>query len=200
VLTGTISSCGAIERLSRDHVLPPLFLRRLKFTHAPHFSIIMFTFIGLLMFGVVGANITILSGLFTVCFLIIMALFAISNLLLKFNRDRLVRQPRVDLPLLFLALIVVAAAIAGNLVLSPVILGYFVVFFVVAFVAMTYTGFRGRLALVFYWIYTRNKVLQSWRWTRNWHVKLIDFIKRSKKQPVIFFAKTDEVAPPPQFR
>jgi hypothetical protein len=35
--------------------------------------------------------------------------------------------------------------------------------------------------------------LLSSKWTRNWHLGLIERIQRSKKQPVVFFAKTDEV-------
>ena len=145
------------------------------------------------MFAVVDANLNILSGIFTVSFLIMMGLFAISNLLLKVNRDRLVRKPRTGLPIVLVALVIVFAAIAGNITMSPVIVGYFSAFFVVAFLAMTYTGYRGRLVMVLYWIYTRSIRLHSYPWTRNWHVKLIQIIKKRKEQPIIFFAKTDEV-------
>ena len=193
VLTGIISSCGSIERLARDHILPPFFLRRIKYTKAPYISIIIFTIIGLAMFAVVNTNLTILSGQFAISFILVMGLFALSNIFLKFNRDRLVRDPHVSLGLVLFAFCVVSAAVTGNIVKSPVIVGYFAVFFVVAFVAMTYTGFRGRLATTLYWIYNRNRKLHSWRWTRDWHVKLIDKIKKSKKQPIVFFAKTDEV-------
>jgi hypothetical protein len=193
VLTGIISSCGSLERLSRDHVLPDFFRRRIKLTDAPYISIIIFVVIGLAMYGVVDANITILAGQFVISFILIMGLFALSNLYLKFNRDRLVRHPRVGLPTVILALGVVVAAIAGNIALSPVIAGYFTVFFVIALLAMTYTGFRGRLATTLYWIYNRNEWLHSCRWTKTWDVKLIDKIKKSKKQPIVFFAKTDEV-------
>jgi amino acid transporter len=193
VLTGIISSCGAIERLSRDHILPSFFLQTTKFTHAPYLSIIIFTVIGLAMFGVVRGNLTILSGQFAISFILVMGLFALSNLLLKFNRDRLVRRPHVPLPLVLVALVVVGVVVAGNIAMSPVIVGYFAVFFVVALVAMTYTGFRGQLALVLYWVYNRNTRLHSWRWTKDWHKRLIYRIQRAKKQPVIFFAKTDEV-------
>src|SRR5215471_4154070 len=79
VLTGMISSCGSIERLSLDHILPSLFLRRLRFRKAPFVSIITFAVIGLTMFGVVDTNLSILTDQFTFCFLIIMGLFALSN-------------------------------------------------------------------------------------------------------------------------
>ena len=141
----------------------------------------------------VDTNIAILSGIFTVAFLIMMGLFAISNLLLKVNRDRLVREPRVGLPVVILALMIVFVAIAGNVAMAPVIIGYFAVFFVVALMAMSYTGYRGKVLLALYWIYTRNKKLHIWWWTRDWGIKLIDNMRKSKQQPVIFFAKTDEV-------
>lgn len=193
VLTGIISSCGSIERLSRDHILPAFFLHRTKCTNAPYLSIIIFAVIGLAMFGVVDTNLNILSGQFAISFILVMGLFALSNLALKFNRDRLVRRPRVHLPIVMFALVIVLAAVAGNIAMSPVIVAYFTVFFVVSLLAMTYNGFRGKLATVLYWIYNRNRRLHSWRWTREWHLKLIDQIKESKKQPIVFFAKTDEV-------
>lgn len=193
VLTGMISSSGNIERFTRDHILPSFFLRQLKYTNGPYVSIIIFAIIGLAMFGVVGANLTILAGQFTISFLILMGLFALSNIFLKFNRDRLIREPRVSLGLVLFALCIVSAAVAGNIAMSPVIVGYFTIFFVIALVAMLYTGFRGRLATLLYWIYNRNRSLHTWRWTKNWHNNLISKIKRSKMQPVVFFAKTDEV-------
>ena len=198
MLTGTISSCGALERLSYDHVLPSFFLRRLKFTNAPYVSIVIFTITSLAILAVVDANITILSGIFTVAFLIMMGLFVVSNLLLKVNRDRLSRQPRVSLFILGLALVIVCSGIAGNVVMSPEIIGYFSVFFLIAVSLMTYNSYRGKLALALYWVYTRNTRLHSCRWTRNLHSKLIDNIKKTKKQPIIFFAKTDEVHSPHQ--
>ena len=83
-------------------------------TKAPFVSIITFAVIGLAMFGVVDTNLSILTDQFTLCFLIIMGLFALSNVFLKFNRDRLVREPHVPLPIVLSALAIVAAAIAGN--------------------------------------------------------------------------------------
>jgi amino acid transporter len=199
VLTGIISSCGSIERLSRDHILPAFFLRRTKSTDAPYLSIVIFAVIGLAMYGVVDTSLTILSGQFAVSFIAVMGLFALSNLLLKFNRDRLVRTPRVGLPIVIFAFIIVFVAVAGNIVMSPVIVGYFAIFFIIAVLAMTYTGSRGGLATVLYWIYNRNRKLHSWKWTRDWHLKLIAQIRRYKKQPIIFFAKTDEVYSPQVF-
>ena len=193
VLTGIISSCGAIERLSLDHVLPTLFRRRLKFSNAPYVSIIVFTGIGLAMFGVVDANLSIIADQFTVSFLIILSLFALSNLFLKFNRDRLVRGKQVSLPFVLFALAVVIAALVGNIILAPVIVGYFAIFFVITLAAMSYTSVRGQVATVIYWLYNRNRWLHSLRCTESWAVKLRENIRRSKKQPVIFFAKTDEV-------
>ena len=98
----------------------------------------IFAITSLTIFAVVDMNITILSGVFTIAFLIMMGLFAFSNLLLKVNRDRLVREPRVSLPIVMLALVIVSAAIAGNVAMSPVIVGYFAVFFLFALImAMT---------------------------------------------------------------
>jgi amino acid transporter len=196
VLTGIISSCGAIERLSHDHILPSFFLRRLKYTDAPYLSILTFIIIGLAMFGVVGTNINILSGQFAISFICVMGLFCLSNIFLKFNRDRLQRIPRVGLGQCLFGLVIAVTTIVGNIVYSPEIAGYFVAFFVVTWGAMLYQSVRGRMATAVYWVWNRNRRLHEWRLTRNWHVQLIDKIKTSKKQPVVFFAKTDEVPLP----
>ena len=193
VLTGIISSYGAIERLSRDHILPSFFLTRLQYTNAPYISILTFMAIGLVMFGVVGTNINILSGQFAISFILIMGFFALSNIFLKFNRDRLQRSPRVGLAPCLLALAIALMTVAGNIVYSPEIAGYFAIFFAVTWVAMMYNSVRGRVVTVVYWVWNRNRSLHEWWWTRNWHVKLIEQIKTSKKQPIVFFAKTDEV-------
>jgi len=192
-LTGIVSSCGAIERLSRDHVLPSFFLCRLKYTNAPYLSILTFTIIGLAMYGVVGTNINVLSGQFAISFILVMGLFALSNIFLKFNRDRLQRSPRVGLGQCLFALAIAVMTVVGNIIYSPAIVGYFAAFFAVTWVAMMYTSMRGSLATLVYWVWNRNRRLHEWRWTRNWHVKIIDKIKRAKKQPIVFFAKTDEV-------
>jgi hypothetical protein len=147
------------------------------------------------MYGVTDANLTVLSGQFAMSFLLVMGLFTISNIFLKFNRDRLERQPRVSLTLVILALMIVIAAIGGNIAVSPAIVGYFAIFFVLALIAMTYSGFRTKLATVLYWVYNRSPKLHNWRWTRNWHITLRESIKKAKKQPFIFFAKSDEVYP-----
>ena len=197
VLTGIISSCGIIERLSLDHVLPKVFLRRISFSKAPYISIIFFVGVGLAMYGVVDANLDIIAGQFTVSFLVIMGLFALSNCLLKFNRGRLVHESaQVPLPLVLFALVIVGMALVGNILFSPVIAGYFSIFFIITLVAMTYTGLCGKLVTVVYWLYTRNQWLHSYRRTRNWGAKLTGQIRRSKTQPIIFFAKTDEANTP----
>ena len=194
VLTGVISTCGFIERLSRDQLLPEIFLRRLKVTNAPYVCVIVFAIIGLAMFAMVDANLTILSNQFAMTFLLVMGLFALSNISLKFNRDRLVRQPRASLPIVLLALIIVLAAIAGNIAMSPPMVGYFAVFFLIATVGMTYTAFHGKLAIALYWIYDRNPKLHSWRRTKHWSFKLSDRIQKSRERPTVFFAKTDAVS------
>lgn len=146
------------------------------------------------MFAIVDANLTILSNQFAMTFLLVMGLFAVSNLSLKYNRDRLVRQPHVSLSIGLLALVIVLAAIAGNIAMSPPMVGYFAVFFIIAMVGMTYTAFRGKIATTLYWIYDRNPKLHSWKCTKTWSLKLMDAIKKSRQRPTIFFTKTDAVS------
>ena len=51
--------------------------------------------------------------------LVVMTLFPLSSLLLKFNRGRLERQPCAPLSIVFLTFIVAAIVMAGNIVIDP---------------------------------------------------------------------------------
>lgn len=55
--------------------------------------------------------------------LVVMSLFPLSSLLLKFNRGRLDRQPHTPLSIVFLTFVVAAVVMAGNIVIDPSTVG-----------------------------------------------------------------------------
>lgn len=61
---------------------------------------------------------------FSLVWLVVMSLFPLALLLLKFNRGRLPRTPNTSLPIVVLALIVVPIVFTGNVVVDPITAGY----------------------------------------------------------------------------
>ena len=61
--------------------------------------------------------------------LFVMTLFPLSNLLLKFDRGRLSREPRTPILVLFTTFGIAFAVIGGNIALDPTTIGYVSKFF-----------------------------------------------------------------------
>jgi tetraacyldisaccharide-1-P 4'-kinase len=60
---------------------------------------------------------------FSVVWLLVMALFPISALLLKFNRGRIQRARSTSLATVFLALVLVPVILVGNILIDPTTIG-----------------------------------------------------------------------------
>lgn len=56
--------------------------------------------------------------------LVVMSLFPLSALLLKFNRGRLQREPHTSLSLVFFTFAVAATIMAGNIAIDPSTVGF----------------------------------------------------------------------------
>lgn len=129
VLTGILSACELLEQLSHHRVLPKVFLRLTPRTHAPYVSVFTFTAFCALIYATAGANLVVISEMFSIVWLSVMALFPLSLLLLRFNRGRLKRDIAAPLPVVLFALFVISPAIlAGNIAIDPKTAGYFAVY------------------------------------------------------------------------
>ncbi|KAJ7794395.1 hypothetical protein B0H14DRAFT_2923289 [Mycena olivaceomarginata] len=82
VVDAAVVLCGG---LAYDRVVPQVFLRVLPVSGAPYVSVLMFTG----MSG--GASLAIVSKMFSLVWLTVMALFPLALLLLRFNRGRMPR-------------------------------------------------------------------------------------------------------------
>ena len=73
-----------------------------------------------------------LAGVYTISFLLVMAFFALGNLILKIRRSRLPRPEYARLSIVLLALFVVAVALYGNVKMRPQYLVVFLQYFLPA--------------------------------------------------------------------
>lgn len=118
VLTSFVGVGGLMERMALDRVLPSFLLIRNK-KKSPYLIFILFFGLCASVLIVTHGDLPALAGVYTIAFLSVMVLFAIGNLLLKVNRKHLPRPERATYLAVLVAIIAVAAALLGNILLNP---------------------------------------------------------------------------------
>jgi amino acid transporter len=100
-------------------VLPKFFLYLMPRMGSPYVSVLCFAAFSGMLYATAGASLNIISEMFSLVWLCVMALFPVSLLLLKFNRGRLPRQRQTRLVVVVAALVVVPVVFAGNVAYKP---------------------------------------------------------------------------------
>ncbi|EKM52801.1 uncharacterized protein PHACADRAFT_212012 [Phanerochaete carnosa HHB-10118-sp] len=193
VLTGILGACELFERLARDRFLPRLFTFRLPGTGSPACSVAAFVAFSCVLYASSGARLDVMSKMFSLVWLTVMALFPLSVLLLKFSRGRLTRTPRTPLFLAPLTLAVAAAIIGGNIAVDPSIVGYAAAYFLALAAAFQLTMKKVRVLHGLLWAYDQYRVLTRHAWTRTCGENLAAAVSHLRKQPVCVLVKTDEI-------
>ncbi|KAF9467230.1 amino acid permease-domain-containing protein [Collybia nuda] len=193
VLTGILSACELLEQLSYHRVLPDIFLRGLPKTKAPYVSMILFLAFSCVLYASAGADLVVISQMFSLVWLTVMSLFPMTLLLLKFNRGRIKRDSHTPLFIIILALIISAIVFAGNIAVEPATFGYFAAYFLGIVILFSITQNRIYLLRWIYWIYDQYPRLHVASPTRSWGDRLIALMVHLKRQPVCIFIKTDEI-------
>ncbi|KAJ3506729.1 hypothetical protein NLJ89_g6709 [Agrocybe chaxingu] len=193
VLTGILSACELLDQLALHRVIPQLFLKLLPKTGSPYVSVLSFVAFSGVLYASSGASLTIVSQMFSLVWLTVMALFPVSLLLLKFNRGRLPRGRKTRLVVLGLALATVPVVWAGNVAYEPRTAGYFAIYFIAIVAFFSATQNKVHLLRCVYWVYDQYPSLHKWRATQACDRKLINFMTSLKRQPVCILVRTDEI-------
>ncbi|KAG8922084.1 hypothetical protein FRC02_012152 [Tulasnella sp. 418] len=137
----------------------------------------------------------VLAGLIGVSALIerLARKYATSNLLLKFNRDRLPRKYRTSLIATLLALVISIVVLVGNVVQTPQIIGLFLAYFIVILLCLFTLKSRIKLARIAMWIYDQATVLHKWKYTKGWNIAIIRWMRGLREQPIGVWVKSDDI-------
>ena len=185
----------------------------MPYTASAHISVLAFIGFCGVLYASSGASLSILSKMFTLVWLCVMALFPLSLLLLKFNRGRLPRARRTSIWIIFIAFGIALTIICGNIAIDPTTAGwvvyilarrrhpliskhpfrYFAAYFFAVVIFFTATQNKTSLLGWVYWVYDQNPVLHTCRLTRRWGERMIKMTMRLRRQPVCILVKTDEV-------
>ncbi|KAB7530821.1 amino acid permease [Flagellimonas olearia] len=192
VLTSFVGVSGLVERITLDRILPPFLLKRNKNGSTYRIAIVFFLLcVSILL--ITEGNLEALAGVYTIAFLAVMALFGIGNILLKVRRKHLPRPERSGWLSLFIAIVAVITALAGNIILNPDYLAVFMEYFIptisVILIMLNRTALlKLLLRLIRYFLDPINRVLvKSYR-------DINRTIDRINAQEFVYFTKKDDVA------
>ena len=182
VLTAYVGVIGLIQQLAYDRCLP-LFLTQTNPTFRTNHWIIMFFFLFCAtLYLITGGDVTILSGVFSLSFLMVMLSFAAANMMLKIHRARLPRVVSASWPAVLLGFSSMFAGFIGIVLYNPGIFGYFILYLAVYFFVITVTFQRVAIAKALLFVSRQVPVLDhlfSW--------ELIQKILSMQKFSCVFF-------------
>jgi len=134
-----------------------------------------------------------LSGVYTISFLLVMAFFAIGNMLLKVKRSRLPRPSSSSWVAVLLATVAVIIGVAGNVLRKPefpvIFLLFFVPFCVLVIIMLRRIDILRMLAFIVRSIATRVQVFN-----RQVLKVIQDKINDINSQEIVFFTRGDNIA------
>ena len=191
-LTAFVGVGGLVQRMALDRILPQFFLR-LNRRNSPYRIAIAFFLLAVSVLLITKGKLGALAGVYTISFLLVMALFGLGNVLLKVKRSRLPRPERAHWLALLLAIPAVLVGLAGNVVMNPVYLGVFLEYLVptVGMVAIMLYRVAILKGLLYALRYVSEPLLRAVSRSSRTITRMID---RISAQEFVFFTKGDDVA------
>lgn len=134
VLAGFVGATGLLYRMTIDHCLPSsIFLPKLKRRNQNATRLVIaFALLCLSILWITGGALLSLAGVYTISFLGVMTLFAIGNMILRKTRPDLKRPYRGPLVFAVFAAVATLLGIVGNVLIDPMNLIYFLIYFIPA--------------------------------------------------------------------
>ncbi|MCB0667707.1 MAG: APC family permease [Saprospiraceae bacterium] len=192
VLTSYVGVSGLLERMTLDRILPNFLLKKNK-RGSTYRIIIMFFFLCVSILFITEGELGALAGVYTISFLLVMALFGLGNILLKIKRKQLPRPERARPVGILIAILAVLCAIVGNAIMNPPYLGVFLEYFIPAFLLVSImlrrtTLLWGLLEVIKYLFEPIQKFV------KNANEKILKLIDEINAQEFVFFTNHDDVA------
>lgn len=191
--TGIFTACNLMTTLTHDGVLPKFALRPMPLTGQPFLTPIFFLLACIVMYATAAFRLATMSSIFSVTVLTVLLMYPISNILLKFNRDRLPRKYKTSLMMTALAFVSTLTVLIGNLVLSPIALGLFACYFAFILGSLLIAKSQAKIARVVIWLYGQSEVFQKFKLTRGLDVVCVKLIKATRRHPICVWVKGDDI-------
>lgn len=152
VLTSYIGISGLVYRMALDQALPKFLATTNKNGAHPRIIFIFLTLCTSILLLTKG-NLLSLAGVYTISFLGVMTLFAISNLILRHTRPKLKRTYRAPLLVVICAAITTIIGLLGNIAIDIQNIIYFLIYFIsilfIVFISIFQAEFFHNLKRIF---------------------------------------------------
>ncbi|MEO6720307.1 MAG: APC family permease [Ferruginibacter sp.] len=192
LLTSFVGVNGLIKRMTLDRILPQFLLHENK-RGSSYRIIIMFFLLCVSVLFVTKGELAPLAGVYTISFLLVMAFFALGNLILKIRRGRLPRPEYAKPFVVIVALFAVAAGLYGNIKMQPQYLVVFLQYFVPAMLLIY--AMLNRIHIMEFGMDILKGISDTLRSLAVTSRKKINrFIRKLHEQEFIFFSKADDIA------
>ena len=192
VLTSFVGVNGLVRRMTLDRCMPQFLLKESS-RGTTHRILIGFFLLSVSVHVITKGDIAALAGVYTISFLMVMALFAIGNILLKVKRDQLPRPIQASWVAVIIAISAVTIGLVGNAVRQPEYLVVFLSYFVPSMAVIALMLYRIPLLKLILGVVraTTANLVGPLTATSKWVRDKIDLIN---SQQVVFFTRGDNVA------
>jgi len=187
VLTAFVGVTGLIRQLAADRCLPSFLLTTNRFG-TPHWIILSFLVLCTTLYTITNGDVIVLSGVFSIAFLMVLISFAVANMKLKFCRPRLPRGVKIGWTGCLFGICAMVIGLAGNVIFNTQLLIYFLMYLVFFFSVIIITFQRMRITKLLLFIVRQIPILDE-----AFSSLLCASLKEMKKHTVVFFTKTSEL-------
>jgi len=192
VLTSFVGVNGLMKRMALDRILPQFFLKENQRGSSYRIMITFFILCISVLF-VTNGELAPLAGVYTISFLLVMALFALGNLMLKIRRAKLPRPEYATPFTVVVALFAICLALYGNVKMKPEYLVVFLQYFIPTMLLLYAMLNRNHIMEFLLGIFS--SIANSFRKTSFVSRKKIKhFIHKLHEQEFVFFSKGDDIA------
>jgi len=192
VLTSFVGVNGLMKRMALDRILPQFFLKENK-RGSSYRIMITFFILCISVLIVTSGELAPLAGVYTISFLLVMAFFALGNLMLKIRRKKLPRPTYATPFVVVLALSAVCIALYGNVKMKPEYLVVFLQYFIPTMLLIY--AMLNRNHIMEFVLSVIGSISDSLRKVALVSRKKINhFVIKLNQQEFIFFSKGDDIA------
>jgi amino acid transporter len=192
LLTSYVGVNGLIKRMTLDRILPQFLLKENKKGSSPRI-LILFYMLCLSVLFITQGKLGPLAGVYTISFSLVMIYFGFGNILLKIKRTRLPRPESATIISVIIAVIAVAAALYGNIVMHAeyliVFLQYFLPAVFVIFLLLERNEILKYLLVIVNRFFTSLKSIAAIS-----RIHLTRTLKRLTEQEFVYFTKGDDIS------
>ena len=191
VSSSFVGVIGLIQRMSEDRCLPRFLLKRNPLTHTNYITIIGFAALCASLVLLTWGEIEQLGNVYAISFLSVMGLFCLGNIMLKVRRRSMRGKTRAAWYIVMLCWALVIAGLIGNIVISPIVMAYFVLYYLPIVITVIFIFQRSHFLRFLLYVTSR---MRYGKWIRSPIMRHAqDLLKQLESEKLIYLTKNGDI-------